>query len=419
MKKIGKVTWMIIGGVLAALVAVAIIVGVVMHNNAKKHEEASVAAMSSDIYRKLYAMKGTKLKEKDKITEIRSLTAYYGHNTDVANAEIKKDGKNDGMVISLVKKGNYRLQSNEMEQQAMVLLALVPELDFVEYVIKDETYRKWQQYGEESGGQVFVAEDDKKMKEYTKDGYTFQAFMDKIRPVYDGQSLHEAVGELLQAKTKEIYGDEECAVESHRIVSALGKDGKTHVSVLTTTGAFRFMNGNLIRLDKMNIEPAVMVLVKNAAGNYEVEYADYANIGIEGEEAIRQLFVKQTADNVLGTMETFRQDLANQEKQAAADYAASLSRTCEVGTFAEFPVEYLDKKVANTDVMDKILVDPKLMPYPIFIGNQEYLENGTRYVYETAFREEDATILFKKYDFKTKETKEEFKVSAQTGDYIG
>jgi len=58
---------MIIGGVLAIAAAVAIIVGVVMHNNAKAREEASVAALSSDLYRKLYSLKDTGIKEEDKI----------------------------------------------------------------------------------------------------------------------------------------------------------------------------------------------------------------------------------------------------------------------------------------------------------------------------------------------------------------
>lgn len=411
--------WMIIGGVLAIAAAVAIIVGVVMHNNAKAREEASVAALSSDLYRKLYSLKDTGIKEEDKMTEIRSLTAYYGYNADVSGAEIKKDGKNEGLVISLIKKGNYKLQGEELEQQAMVLLALVPDLDFVEYTLKDATYRKWQQYGENSGGQVFVAEDDKKMKEYTKDGYAFQAFMDTIRPLYASQSLHEAVGKFLQEKADESFGDEECAVEAHRIVSALGKDGKTEVSVLTTTGGYRFINGNLIRLDKMNIKPAKMLLVKNAEGDYELEHADFADIGTETEAGIRLMFVKETADNVIGNLETFREDLTNQEKKAATAYATALGRTCEVGTFADFPVVYLDKKGVSSEVMDKVLVDPKLMPYPIFIGNQEFLENARRYVYETSYRDVDDTILFKKYEFNSKQTKEEYKISAKTGDYVG
>lgn len=416
MKQTGKWKWIFVG--ILSVLLIAVIVFLNFWTNAKKREEESVAALSSDMYRQLYALKNTKLKEEDRIGKIRSFTSYYGHNADVSSAEIKKDGDKNGLVIALVKKGNYELQSKELQQQAQVMLALVPQLDYVEYTLQDATYRKWQQYGEAEGGMVFVAEDDKKMKEYVKDGYTFQAFMNELRPVYASQSLHEAVGKMLQDKADAAFGDAECAVESHRIISAFAKNGKTEVSVLTTTGGYRFVNGNLIRLNEMDIEPAIVLLVKNTEGNYEVEHADFANIGMETDAALRAMFIKQTAEKVLNNVNTFREDLKNQEKQAANAYLKSIGRTCAVGTFADYPVIHLTSKGVALETVDKILAEPKLKSYPDWIGNQEVLEEGIRYVYKTAYQDTDQTILFQKTEYQSEEIKGAYQVSAATGDFV-
>ena len=55
----------------------------------------------------------------------------------------------------------------------------------------------------------------------------------------------------------------------------------------------------------------------------------------------------------------------------------------------------------------------------MWVGTQEFIEDGKRFVYETSYEEGNSSVAFKKYDYETKQTVEEFKVSVADGNFLG
>ena len=145
-------------------------------------------------------MKATKLKDLEKVNSIIGLTTFYSENARIVNQEQATDGNKKGLVFELEETRAYPIQSKECRQQATVLLALIPKLDFVEYKMNGEVYRRYQQYGEESRGKVFVLADDKGFSANLKSGSDFAVFMDQVRPAYESQSIHEAAGMAIFAE---------------------------------------------------------------------------------------------------------------------------------------------------------------------------------------------------------------------------
>ncbi len=410
--------WTIVLGVVAAILVATIVLGNV-NGKTKKHEAESIAAMTSDTNRKLYAFKETELDNESDIRNIIALTTFYAHDADVEEIDIIKTNDHDGAEIKLVKKTNFDVQTEELKQQATILLLLVPDLEYVEYQLDGKMHRTWRQFGEESDGNIFVAPTDAELAKHVEDGYQFQAYMDKLRPLFTGQSLSEAVEKYLSMHSTKSDPNAEFCTTAHNIVSAIEKDGKYEVYALVTYGEYRFMNGNLVRLTELNIKPTIFTLVKNSKQYYDFEHVDFPPFATDTAEAIHMMYIKETAANVLKNLETFKTGLLAQEKESAGKYTKSMDRRVNIGTKSDFTFDLIESQGVSKEVTNKILADQNLLLYPMWIGNQELVQDGVRYVYETSYNKSDDTLLFRKMDYFTQKVLEERKVSATTGDYVG
>lgn len=406
---------------LVLALAVTIIAGLIFlvtHHNAKKRETASVDAISSELYRELYQLKNTHLRDKEDMEKICSLTCFYQENASIESRKQENTDAYTGYVFRLKKKPLFEVQTSELKQQASLLLALVPELSYVKYEMLGTPYVLFRQYGETSGASEIKVANDDVMKEHTKDASAFQAFMETIQPAYTSQSIDGVVGKHLYNRAIQKIGDEECVVESHLIVNATEKNGVIEVYALTSIGNFRFINGKLVRLDEIFIRPAIYTILRNQNKQYEFVHADFHPAGATTEDAIRQIFIVKTAENVIGNLSMFKDNMIAQEKEAAKKYAESIGRDVPIACMDELELSYLEEGIPES-TMNKIIADVKLIRYPIWVGNQEFIEGGVRYVYETAYQKGNNTIRFKKYEYDSKNITEELKVSAETGDYVG
>lgn len=403
----------------AAVVVAAGIVAVCM-GVINSRDRRSAETISYEPYRRLYAMKKTSLTDTEQIGAMVDLTAYYRENAKVLRWEqTTEDDDKQGLVFELEETSIYPLQSKECRQQATVLLTLIPKLDFAEYRINGETYRRYQQYGEDSGGKIYVTDDDQKCSDNVRNSEAFVAFMERIRPSCESRSVHEAVGLAVLTEYNGKFSGGEFGAEGHSVVSLETVNGKSEACVVMTYGSYRFINGNFVRIDGKKMLPAVFTFSANDNGNYMLEHIDFAVAGIKYEDAVKEMFVKETANRVLENHESLVQQLESQEKQQAQDYLKQLGRTGTVGKFSDFPTEYLSEKGVSDEAANAILANDKLLSYPMWIGTQEFLEDGKRFVYETSFREGSSEVVLKKYDYKTHETVEEFKVSATDGSFVG
>ncbi len=417
MNKLSK-KWAIVIGA-AAMVMIVVIIILNLSGKAKERDAEAIEAMANDTNRKLYALKETELTNKSDIDKIIALTQFYVHDADIEKIDIVKTDDHDGVQIYLVKKTNFDVQTEELKQQANITLLLVPDLEYVEYQLNGKTHRTWRQFGEESGGNIFVVPSDAELKQHVEDGYKFQAYMDEIRPLYTGQGLSEAIGKYLSANSTQSDPNAEFCTTAHNIISAIAKDGKYEVYALVSYGEYRFMNGNLVRLTELNVKPTVFTFVKNSKEYYDFVHADFPTFASDTEDAVRKMYIRTTAENVMKNMEIFKTGLLTQEKEAAEKYLKAIGRNAVVGTRSDFTFDSIESQGVSEEAAGKILADQKLLLYPMWIGNQEFVQDGVRYVYETSYNKSDDTLLFRKIDYLTKKNLEEWKVSAATGEYIG
>lgn len=399
---------------MTAGIAAAIYIGA-----ASRRENRSAEDITFAPYRQLYTLKATKLKDLEKVNSIIGLTTFYSENARIVNQEQATDGNKKGLVFELEETRAYPIQSKECRQQATVLLALIPKLDFVEYKMNGEVYRRYQQYGEESRGKVFVLADDKGFSANLKSGSDFAAFMDQVRPAYESQSVHEAAGKAILAELNGKFSGGEFGAEGHTIMSAETVNGKTRACAVLAFGSYRFINDNFVRIEGETITPAVLTFQVNDKGNYMFEHAEFAIEGMKYEDAVNEMFVKETAERTLANHERILQQLENDEKQQAQNYLKQLGRNSKIGKFSDFPATYLSKVGVSSEAANAILENDKLLSYPMWVGTQEFIEDGKRFVYETSYEEGNSSVAFKKYDYETKQTVEEFKVSVADGNFLG
>ena len=407
---------------IAIAAAVTVIVGIaaaICIGAANRRDKRSAEDIKFAPYRQLYMLKATNLNNMEKVNSIIDLTTFYSENTRIVKQEQTTDGNKKGLVLELEETGIYPIQSKECRQQATVLLALIPKLDFVEYQMSGEVYRRYQQYGEDSRGKVFVIENDEDFTAALKSGSDFAAFMDHIRPAFASQSIHEAAGKAILAEFHGKISGGEFGAEGHTIMSAETVNGKTRACAVLVYGSYRFMNDNFVRVEGKEITPAVFTFQVNDNGWYLFEHAEYAVKGLKYEDAVNEMFVKETAERTLANHESIVQQLENNEKQQAQDYLKQLGRTSKIGKFSDFPAKYLSKAGVSSEAANAILENEKLLSYPMWVGTQEFVEDGKRFVYETSYEEGDATVVFKKFDYETKQIVEEFQVSATDGNFVG
>lgn len=405
--------------VVIAVLAVAGIIAAVCVAVSNYRMKQSAAEIHYVPYRTLFTLQDTSLKNTDDVNAIIDLTTYYAYNANITKQERITEQDRQGMLFELEQVGIFPIQSEECRQQAMVLLTLIPDLDFVEYKTDGDTYRRYQQYGEESGRTVFVTESDEAVSAYLENGASFAAFMEQLRPSYESQSISETLGKAILAKFDGTYSGGEFGAEGHTVMSAEIVNGKTRACTVMRYGAYRFINGNFVRIEGRELEPVVFYLGTNDQGNYMLEHIDFANEGVEYEDAVNEMFVKETATRTLENQENIESQLKQQETQQAEAYLKQLGRKSKIGIFADFPVVFLSQKGVANDVVNAILGNEALLSYPMWVGTQEFLEDGKRYVYETSYEEGDSVIVFQKYDYETKEIVEEIKVSATDANVVG
>ncbi len=411
MKKQNKKSIMF--AIVAAVVLLAvIIVAVCVHHNIKKEEDA-IRAMSCEEYRMLYRLKNTEPDDRTSVDQILTLTHYYKENANPTRWEMVWEREKTGLSIALAPTSPFPTQKEEVGRQVSVLLALIPDIDFVVYRQEGLQELRWQQSEIAEKDVPYIAESDETYAVYTKDGYAFQRFMDDLIPVYRGDNLHDVVKQVLLEQAKKTFPDEECAVEGHRIVNAVSDDGLTRLYVVYSVNSYRFINGQLTQMGKTDPRPALFALSKRADGMYQFEHADFHYSWVSYEDAVREMFVQEYAERTLGNHKEILSALVQEEIAQATAYVASLGRTNPVGTFSDLELTRLSNMGVSEQTLDIILSDEALLPYPMWVGTQEFVENGIRYVYETSYQNSDDSILLKKYEYNSKTIADQRKISAK------
>lgn len=233
----------------------------------------------------------------------------------------------------------------------------------------------------------------------------------------ESTGLDKAISEKLLGDNKGGFLDGETAGEGHII---MGED-KNKAYILTTYGEYGFVNGKMTKVSGTGVIPAVAEFTENN-NEYTVTSITYPGDGSQYLEDIKKMFpIKYRARCMGGKMydDDYKTMLA-QEREYVKAYLNSIGRSDAEITDYEGG-ELLTDLGVSVDVSNKLLDLPKYdisSKYPYFVGNQEYIEDGKRVVYEMSYKKGDPEIIYRKTDYETKAVLEEIRISAENGEVV-
>ena len=97
------------------------------------------------------------------------------------------------------------------------------------------------------------------------------------------------------------------------------------------------------------------------------------------------------------------QEIRAQADEDAAAYLRSIHRAAEIAPRQSHQGKLIGEIVTDEDFLHELLKDDVLSRYPDWLGSCERVEDGERYIYQTAYDNEKQEIAYTKtaYDTKT------------------
>lgn len=197
------------------------------------------------------------------------------------------------------------------------------------------------------------------------------------------KTIEDAVSTAIKSKSSSYFGAE-TSTEGHIILKTEEKSGRLKVYTLSSFGAFGFENGIFTKVSGSGSIPTVMTFSRDSSGKYSlIEYKEPID-GTGLDSSIKSMFPFTLWHKALNA-ENYYGDLIKQQELQAKEYLSSIGRTAEV---SEKPIE---TKLPNINVIASNKIFSELAKNnsfindcPSWIGSRERIENGIRYVYETA-----------------------------------
>lgn len=205
----------------------------------------------------------------------------------------------------------------------------------------------------------------------------------RSNPFHLTDDLDEAVANAVNSRSKS-YKDGEFVSEGH-IILAVDEDAVTvKVYTIASLGVFGFENGIFTTVSGSGAVPTVMTFYRDQQGRYSLikyqEPLDGAGYG----ESVKEMFPLHLHSRVLKPHDDFI-ELKKQQEAQAREYLRSIGRSAEVS------VEHVKKKLADINVEAKNKLFSEYTKYdaflnncPYWLGTLELIEDGERFIYETA-----------------------------------
>lgn len=176
----------------------------------------------------------------------------------------------------------------------------------------------------------------------------------------------------------------ETAAEGHIILDSEESSGTVRVYTIASVGVFGFENGIFTKISGSGAIPTVMTFSRDSNGGYSLLEYQEPEDGAGYTESIKKMFPRNLQDRVLSSHGEY-EELAGQQEVQAAEYLRAIGRAAEVSA------AHVEKQLANINVAasNKLFAeytkyDQFLNSCPYWIGSREKVENGVRYIYETA-----------------------------------
>lgn len=232
----------------------------------------------------------------------------------------------------------------------------------------------------------------------------------------ESMSLDEMVSNILFNDNGGRYSEGECRGEGHIILGSEEKDNMTYIYVLTMYGEYGFQDNNFVKVSGSGVIPAVIMFSENEQGE-KINTIKWPLDGSAYIKSIKELFPEKYHNRVLTINKEDNEELKKQETSYAQKYLEEIGRNSIIGQFVDFEHSLLTSMGVPVHISNKLL-GKAYSNYPHWIGNQERIEDGTRYVYEMNYIKDSNSIILEKYNYDTREIVEKIRINALKGEEI-
>ena len=178
------------------------------------------------------------------------------------------------------------------------------------------------------------------------------------------------------------YQSGECAAEGHAILGSLPGEEENTVVVYAqcSVGNYGFVNDNFEEVSGSGAIPSRLTFTRDEDGALTLTDFWQAEDGSRYADSIRETFPADLVGLALDT-ESFYPDLQKQKEAYARAYLEELGREAEIGEFGDFDHPLATDQGMSVEVSNALLELEELQDYPFFLGSEERLEDGVRWVY--------------------------------------
>lgn len=240
---------------------------------------------------------------------------------------------------------------------------------------------------------------------------------DSVRAVLD---IHKMVGEAIIEQSRVMYPGYECAAEGHIILDTKEQDGILSVYAQTMYGEYQFHNEDyFVKSAGSGVIPCILEFLVNEKGAYKLYAVQWPEDGERYVQSIQEMFPENLWDTCISPSEEVREELKVQEQSYAESYVKKLGRTARIGDYADFDYILLTETGVSVEASNRMSEQEKYLPgYPDWVGSQELIEDGVRYVYLKKVDPQTGKVIFTKSEYQTGSVVESHEFDWQTGEKI-
>ncbi len=218
----------------------------------------------------------------------------------------------------------------------------------------------------------------------------------------EGDPLAEAIIAAIAEQNKGKYLPGECYGVGYKIIETFEESDVLSIYALTAYVEYRFEDNVFVGISGTNPK-VLMRFRKTEDDKYDLIF--YTRLDLFSdlqEEKLEELLLPltKTGNDYVYTEQDI-QEVRAQADEDAAEYLRSINRVAEVGVREDHEGKRLEELVSDDALLDELFKDEEMSLYPDWIGTTERLENGERYIYQTAFDEERQEIIYTKIEYNT------------------
>ena len=227
------------------------------------------------------------------------------------------------------------------------------------------------------------------------------------------------VSQVLLDQASSGYLEGECAAEGHIILDTVREEEFWKIYTLASVGQYGFCSGHFEKVSGSGAIPTMLTIGQEENGDYYCHGVWEPMDGSDYADSIKETFPRSLWSKALNADGKYG-ELRQQEEAYAQAYLESIGREAPIGDYGDFAHPLFTENGMSVEVSNALLTIEKLYPFPMYIGNQEKLEDGVRYVYETDWDHQGdgvGTATYTKYEYDTNQVIQQYVFQVEGDSY--